>query len=204
MHPSVSFLQSIILCLCISIISGVEYYPPGYFNPIDVTGVTWAHGVNSKADLEANLNDVGIQMLEADLVMGRLIGAGESDPVTVIMAHPPVNESDLSFEMFLGEVIEYNKNLSLGNRKGIKLDFKEYEAAEKSLQILAQRNLTEPTLLQFPIWINADILPGPVNASSNKVDGLKLIRDQQNALPQSSLSLGWTTRFGNQSNGEGT
>ncbi|ODN01195.1 hypothetical protein Ocin01_05469 [Orchesella cincta] len=173
--------------------SALDYFPEGYFASTDVTNVTWAHAVNSKQLLDTNLKDSKVQMLEADLVMGTL---ADSNETTVIMAHPPTNTSDLSFEMFLNQTMEYNRNLTVERRKGIKLDFKEFPAVESSLALLARFNESNPELLRFPIWINADILPGPVNASSTvNVNGTLLIQLQKQYLPRSTLSLGWTTRL---------
>lgn len=70
-------------------------------------------------------------MLEADIVLGKLTNANNSE--IPIMAHPPANESDLSLEDFLNAVIQ-NANSS----KGIKLDFKSAEAFDKSLPILTK------------------------------------------------------------------
>lgn len=179
----------VIALQCKSIVA-VDYHPGGFFDSADVTKVTFAHGVNSQAELTASLNENSVQMLEADIVMGVLKGTNET---TAIMAHPPANESDLSFAMFLNQTIEYNKNRTLDERKGIKLDFKEFEAAEISIPMLKNQ---DPKLIQFPIWINADILPGPVNASQSKVEGKALIKLQIDNAPNSTLSIGWSTRFG--------
>ncbi len=179
----------VITLLCKSIVA-VDYYPGGYFDSADVTKVTWAHGVNSQAELSANLNDNSINMLEADIVLGVIKG---TSVVTAVMAHPPANESDLSFAMFLNQTIEYNKNRGMDEKKGIKLDFKDFGAANISIPMLKDQ---DSKLIQFPIWINADILPGPVNASQNNVEGKALIKLQKDNAPNSTLSIGWTTRFG--------
>ncbi|CAL8080322.1 unnamed protein product [Orchesella dallaii] len=195
-----SFTKLIFIVSLAMASSALDYFPEGYFNSSDLTKITWAHAVNTKQLLETNLKDSSIQMLEADLVIGTLTNSNET---TVIMAHPPANTSDLSFEMFLNQTMEHNRNLTVENRKGIKLDFKEFPAAEASLAILASFNGTDSEGLRFPIWINADILAGPVNGSTDvKVNGTRLIQLQQEHLPQSTLSLGWTTRFGRQSSGE--
>ena len=43
-------------------------------------------------------------------------------------------------------------------KKGIKLDFKQLEAVKPCLDLLAAQEY----LLYFPVWLNADILSGPV------------------------------------------
>ncbi|CAG4999250.1 unnamed protein product [Parnassius apollo] len=153
----------------------------------NLTTVTWAHAVNNKTYLEAVLAS-DISMLEADIVIGHVIG--KDGPPIPIMAHPPATTSDISLGDFLTAVLQSNN----GNpkQKGVKLDFKSIEAFEKSQEQIAQFSKPEVT---FPLWLNADILPGPVNATSIPVDPLKFI-----ALgakhPRAVLSLGWTTNYG--------
>ena len=51
-------------------------------------------------------------------------------------------------------------------KKGIKLDFKQTDILEESLQILTAKL----DLINFPLWINADIIDGPgLNLISNKI-----------------------------------
>ena len=70
------------------------------------------------------------------------------------MAHPPAIDSDLSLQQFLDIVIA---ETGRGARKGIKLDFKAIEIVEPSLQMV---KLVE-SKLNFPVWLNADIIVGP-------------------------------------------
>lgn len=70
-------------------------------------------------------------MIEADVSMGTI--AGGDGNIMPIMAHPPVNTSDLSLEEFLDTI------LSSGTSKGIKLDFKDLEALEPSLMAIKSR-----------------------------------------------------------------
>ena len=51
-----------------------------------------------------------------------------------MQAHPPFKTSDLSLEEFLDTVLSSNK------QKGIKLDFKDMEVVEMSLQIIKTRS----------------------------------------------------------------
>lgn len=46
--------------------------------------------------------------------------------------------------------------------------------------------------LRRPVWINADILPGP-GGSSNVVDAKAFIDSVTSVFPAVTLSLGWTT-----------
>lgn len=73
-------------------------------------------------------------MIEADIVLGKLNNAGMYLPV---MAHPPTDTSDLTLEVFLDKIRQFNDEHS-DRMKGIKLDFKSIEAFEESLQILKE------------------------------------------------------------------
>lgn len=47
-------------------------------------------------------------------------------------------------------------------------------------------------LLQRPVWINADILPGP-NGGSKVVDAKAFLDTVTASFPDVTFSLGWTT-----------
>ena len=131
-------------------------------------------------------------MIEADVNLGYFTGGSIFDFIP-IMAHPPIIYSDLSLDLFLDKVIEVGffccylifisekilqislliliyfhqalkSNTTL--KKGIKLDFKRTDILEESLQILTAKL----DLINFPLWINADIIDGPgLNLISNKI-----------------------------------
>lgn len=48
--------------------------------------------------------------------------------------------------------------------------------------------------MTFPVWINADILPGPVEATGTPVNAAQFLSGAAETFPQSTLSIGWTTR----------
>lgn len=73
-------------------------------------------------------------MLEADIVLGHVIGK-ESGPPIPVMAHPPATTSDLSLSDFLSTVAQYNT--ANNKQKGVKLDFKSIDAFEKSQDLIA-------------------------------------------------------------------
>ncbi|XP_030026471.2 protein FAM151B isoform X1 [Manduca sexta] len=153
----------------------------------NLTKITWAHAVNNKTYLTAALASE-TSMLEADIVLGTLVG--QDGPPIPIMAHPPATTSDLSLAEFLSTVKQYNNVNS--KQKGVKLDFKSIEAYEKSQDLIAPYAKPEAT---FPLWLNADILPGPVEATTKPVDPIKFI--QLGAKhPRAVLSIGWTTNYG--------
>ncbi|KAJ6669866.1 hypothetical protein lerEdw1_000415 [Lerista edwardsae] len=117
-------------------------------------------------------------MVEADVLLGEGEGSGEP-----IMAHPPETNSDNTLKEWLNEMKHTNK--------GIKLDFKSLAAVNPSMKIL--REIT----LKRPVWINADILPGP-NGSNCVVDAKKFVGTVISFFPDVTLSLGWTTGWTNQ------
>lgn len=150
----------------------------------NLTMVTWAHAVNSHELLNAALKSDDVMMLEADVALGTLTNSNSTE-VIPIMCHPPTNQSDLSLAQFLEMTLSDAK-------KGIKLDYKSTEAFEqsKSTLKLMRNNMT------VPVWLNADILPGPVNATDQPVDAKVFLQGAMEVLPESTLSIGWTTRFG--------
>ncbi|XP_072593002.1 protein FAM151B isoform X3 [Vulpes vulpes] len=115
-------------------------------------------------------------MIEADVLLPS-DGSEYSQP---IMAHPPETNSDNTLQEWLTEVIKSNK--------GIKLDFKSLAAVEPSMMLL--ENVKRH--LKRPVWINADILPGP-NGNSMVVDAKPFIDTVTSFFPDVTFSLGWTT-----------
>ncbi|KFW80263.1 Protein FAM151B, partial [Manacus vitellinus] len=67
-----------------------------------------------------------------------------------ILAHPPDTDSDITLQEWLTQMVNTNK--------GIKLDFKSPDAVGPSLELLGQVEQQ----LRRPVWINGDILAGPV------------------------------------------
>ncbi|KAM6035462.1 protein FAM151B isoform 4-T5 [Theristicus caerulescens] len=115
-------------------------------------------------------------MIEADVLLRGGKG-GNGDP---IMAHPPETDSDNTLQEWLEEIVNTDK--------GIKLDFKSLEAVRPSLELLEHVKQR----LRRPVWINADILPGP-NGSNAVVDAKVFLDTVTSFFPNVTLSLGWTT-----------
>ncbi|XP_043512148.1 protein FAM151B isoform X1 [Frieseomelitta varia] len=143
----------------------------------NLTKIVWAHAVNNKSKLEKVLDTADIMMLEADVTIA-------ANSTTPIMAHPPANSSDLTLEEFLDKVIA--KNVS----KGIKLDFKSIEAFNASKPILDRVRSN----IKFPVFLNADILAGPGNATVVPVNAESFLTEAK-TYPEYTLSVGWTTRY---------
>jgi len=184
----------------------------------DLTKVIWAHGVNSQQKLlEAvegkhyviiiyqstflllNANTKrkrrliyklgSAMMLEADILMGTTASSSKEVP---IMAHPPDTTSDLTFGGFLDTILHVNAHMN--KKKGIKLDFKDIAAVEPVLMMLEREFVAER--LRFPIWLNADVLKGPINSTMEPINGTSFISLAKRYLSTATLSLGWTTRYG--------
>lgn len=62
------------------------------------------------------------------------------------------------------------------------------DAVQPSLELLER---VKPQLRR-PVWLNADILPGP-NGSSSAVDAKGFLDTVTSVFPDVTLSLGWTT-----------
>ena len=71
-------------------------------------------------------------MIECDVLMGTIVDDDSGNRMPV-MAHPPAKTSDLSFEEFLDIIIRS------GKRKGVKIDFKDFEAVEPCLSHIRSR-----------------------------------------------------------------
>ncbi|XP_043258784.1 protein FAM151B [Colletes gigas] len=165
--------------------------PKSFFPSIDgnLTRIAWAHAVNSQEKLAIALKNDAIMMLEADVSLGNDT-TNTTNMNVPIMAHPPNTTSDLTLQNFLKTVIDSNTT------KGIKLDFKSIEAFNASKPVL-ENKMNE---LAFPVFLNADILPGPVNATALPVDA-KAFLSGAKAFTNYTLSVGWTTRYDAAQNG---
>uniref|UniRef100_A0A8B9V061 Family with sequence similarity 151 member B n=1 Tax=Anas zonorhyncha TaxID=75864 RepID=A0A8B9V061_9AVES len=138
----------------------------------DGAGVRWWHAANSRLRARQAASSEA-HMIEADV----LLRGGKGDP---IMAHPPETDSDITLQEWLDVIVNTDK--------GIKLDFKSLDAVQPSLELLER---VKPQLRR-PVWLNADILPGP-NGSSSTVDAKGFLDTVTSVFPDVTLSLGWTT-----------
>jgi len=134
--------------------------------------ITWAHAVNNRQKLQVALNNPQIMMLEVDVMVS---SNGE-----IILGHPPVTDSDLSFAAFVAAVSE--------SRQGIKLDLKEPETLIPCLNILRESGLRQPVLL------NAGILPGNDGAPP-KFNAAGFFALCKKLYPQGILSPDWTNNY---------
>lgn len=150
------------------------FFDQSLISRANAADITWAHAVNSKSKLSEALKGSTL-MLEADVLM-----RGQ-EPFEPIMAHPPDSDSDISLKEWLQE-------LNTHNNKGIKLDFKSLDAVAPSMQILDQTWARSSR----PVWLNADVLPGPGGVAS-PLDSGKFLSALEPLSEDTVLSLGWTT-----------
>lgn len=152
----------------------LEYFlNKGTIRRKDAADIEWYHAANSKSKLMEALRG-SAQMIEADVL---LRGA---DPEEPIMAHPPAKDSDITLQDWLKEVVKSDK--------GIKLDFKSLAAVSQSMSLLEEVR----DQLKGPVWINADILPGP-GGKATPVDPHVFLQEVAQRSENDVLSLGWTT-----------
>uniref|UniRef100_A0A1B6KMI5 Menorin-like domain-containing protein n=2 Tax=Graphocephala atropunctata TaxID=36148 RepID=A0A1B6KMI5_9HEMI len=155
-----------------------------YFHEVDhdLTKITWFHACNSRSLLDQALAS-DVMMIEADIVAGHLAGAGGGPPLAV-MGHPPTTVSDLSLEQFLDTVLQRHR------AKGIKLDFKTTAAFRASENILEQ--FLARAEVNFPVWVNADILRGPgIGPGKEVVEPHYFLRTCVTKFPLATISPGW-------------
>lgn len=152
----------------------LEYFlNKGTIQRKDAADIEWYHAANSKSKLKEAIRG-SAQMIEADVLLRA------QDPKVPIMAHPPDNDSDITLQDWLKEVVRSDK--------GIKLDFKSLAAVSPSMTLLEEVR----DQLQGPVWINADILPGP-RGSATPLDPHLFLQEVAQKSENDVLSLGWTT-----------
>ncbi|XP_002730456.1 menorin-like [Saccoglossus kowalevskii] len=152
-----------------------------YFEEAEGDGlnIIWAHGVNSKEELYDALND-DTMMLEGDIVLEGMGTENETD--TPVMAHPPLVYSDITLAEWLYGITETDK--------GMKLDFKDINAVDISMQMVRDMEAR----IHQPLWVNADIVEGP-NSNKEPIPPVEFITSCNLGFPFTVMSLGWTTFF---------
>ncbi|KAI5710661.1 hypothetical protein M8J76_002417 [Diaphorina citri] len=165
----------------------------GMYNPMhdifpgvndDYTKISWIHAVNSQDKLAAALKDPNIMMLEADVIIGSLKGDPKQTKLPV-MGHPPATESDLSLDQFMNTISNREETI------GMKLDFKSIDAFLAAQPVIGNYY----GKLAVPLWLNADILKGPVNAPAVPVDANQFLNTSVHHHQDAILSIGWTTSY---------
>ncbi|CAH0746945.1 unnamed protein product [Bemisia tabaci] len=162
-----------------------EFFPQIEGN---LTKITWAHAVNSKKLLNQTLEGDAL-MVEGDVILGRHSGDLNMSPMPM-MGHPPTTESDLSLKDFL-EIVSTAKT-----PRGIKLDFKSLEVFNASIPVLEEYIYKVTHSIEFvPLWLNADIVSGPINSKTKPVDADFFLKACDEKFPNAVISVGWTTEM---------
>ncbi|NWW71145.1 F151B protein, partial [Climacteris rufus] len=92
-----------------------------------------------------------------------------------ILAHPPDTDSDITLQEWLAEMVNTDK--------GIKLDFKSLAAVGPSLELLGRLEQH----LDRPVWLNADVLPGPCGAGPPPLDARAFLAAVTARCPHATL-----------------
>lgn len=178
-----------------STLSSFDQTTTSTFNMLPPPKQTWSHSTCTVDALRTALSDEKITAIESDILMGTVVESSKQSPSTSqpIMAHPPENTSDLSFERFMK--LSMNEKHEL--RKHLKLDIKEAECIDPILKTMAKRPIAKNTTRI--IYFNADILPGPAKRDTKYIEVNVFIDKclefiQEDGNPQNyAFSLGWKT-----------
>lgn len=145
-----------------------------YFGVKRPGDVRWSHGANSTDRLASALIDPHIHFIEGDI--------SEGPDGRAIMAHPPAETSNLTYEEWIRTIVEVGK--------GAKLDFKSPNVVKTSLeyarQIAAER---------VPLIVNADLFQGP-GGGPVRFQPDQFMALYRELLPQAMFSPGWTVGSG--------
>ena len=150
---------------------------------LPAAALSWSHATNSVPELEAAVVS-GVQFIEADICWA---GA----PAT---AAGPVMGHDLDhlaepFDVWLHRALELAATVN--RALGLKLDFKHPAAVGPCLATLASLPIPD----RMPIWLNADVLPGP-RGRPPVFDAVTFVQECSAFARRPGgalLSVGWTT-----------
>jgi len=106
----------------------------------------FVHAVNSRQRLDRFLADPRINAFEADVSWGFVSGA--PGVLLPIMAHPPIDQSDLTFDDWL--------DAAFAGDRIVKIDIKDQATNRAVLDVLARRELPRDRFI-----VNADLTLGP-------------------------------------------
>lgn len=119
----------------------------------------WSHAANSLEKVTDAINDPTISAIECDVVLGVAKEGRTTFYETPILAHPPHRESNISVATLLLCITQKEDDGTRVLQKHLKLDFKEIDVVEPSLELLEMLNPCNP--LGKQIFLNADIFAGP-------------------------------------------
>ena len=160
--------------------------------------INWHHAVNDQSKLSQTIqllednNDTKIQAIESDIIYSSIQKCS-------VMGHPPSVDGDLTLASFLQQLhnIKFqHKEQSIHTCPILKLDFKSMDGLQSSLSDVKEYLSNLPSCLHHRVWINADILPGPGDEQEKmqpKFDASEFLSLVTTKLPETILSIGWTT-----------
>ncbi|XP_077981922.1 menorin-like [Glandiceps talaboti] len=154
-----------------------------YFPSIQEDGLylMWSHFVNSKTDLRlAMANDVTM-VISGDV---KLLGEPGQKGTIPIMAKPKVIVSDITLSDWLDKISKYTN-------KAIHVTFHDSDVIDRAFKVFEGLQFQ----LHAPVILHADILIGPNGDASQIINGVNFISSAGKYLPQSTVSLGWATRW---------
>jgi hypothetical protein len=145
-----------------------------YFGLKAVGDLTYAHAVNTRAELEAAAADPHLYVAEGD------VRYAQADALPCL-AHPWQDILDL-------DVLTFLTTLNAAN-KAIKLDFADPAAVEPTLQVVQRLKLTVPVILHANIFnlLGEDEPEGAMEPE-------QFLRLAQTYAPKAVVSLGWSLK----------
>mmetsp|Transcript_25338 Transcript_25338/g.54506 ORF Transcript_25338/g.54506 Transcript_25338/m.54506 type:complete len:284 (-) Transcript_25338:40-891(-) len=171
----------------------------------------WHHAVNDQSKLNQVLkvvvkdesvvdkNTAFVEAIEADIIYSEVKSQA-------VMGHPPSIDGDLTLASFLQQLRHVNFQQQHDDQQTecplLKLDFKSMIALQSSLTDIKNYLTHLPSCLHQRVWINADILPGPGEDMNDataqkkmqpKFDAAEFLQVVTTELPETVLSIGWTT-----------
>ncbi|XP_033644618.1 uncharacterized protein LOC117304337 [Asterias rubens] len=151
---------------------------------LDGKEISWYSEVNNRGILMEALKDFMTMMLETDVQI-KWDNDVKKTNGTAVIASKPNTEHDITLSDWLTIVAKFSN-------KGVKLNFGSTHSVMYGVPVLS--NLR--TLLHAPIWLHANILPGP-NSNDFTVNHETFVKmiSTSSQLPKLSLSLGWSTAW---------
>ncbi len=142
--------------------------------PIRGSNLIFHHGVNSRASLEKFIAS-GAKYAEGDVSIGR--------DGNLIMTHPPIKDSDLTFVEWVHSLVETGRN--------IKVDLKDPRAVDLVIDTLESYGLHQQEFKgQNRLIVHANIVKGPLSPSP--IFSAKDLQKVRRHFPHAIISLGIT------------
>jgi hypothetical protein len=151
-----------------------------------MVALKWSHATNSLEAITLAAEDPSITAVECDVMLGVANEGGTHFYETPILAHPPHRESDTSVATLLLRMTQKQEQGGQVLKKHLKLDFKEINAVEPSLELLKMANLSNS--LGKTIFLNADVLVGPGSRKDIPVPPSSFLESCLNHIQSSKVS----------------